>query len=972
MRSQSLVGRLARLGFADATAAAAALEPWHTDDPADLDRLVDALARTADPDQALSGLGRFADGQPELWERVRRDADQLGRLASVLGMSAALPPLFAQHPEAVAALAETPRRTEAATLRRRLLEAVDADPDLSRPRGRKDAADELRLAYRTEVARIAARDLAAPDPLAVMDDIAGELADLADAVVEAALAVARDEVGDAASETRLGVVAMGKCGAQELNYVSDVDVVFVTDDESSVATATRLASAMTRVCSAHTAAGTIWQVDAALRPEGKAGPLVRTMASMEAYYSSWAKAWEFQAMLKARPMAGDLDLAGELVKLVSPHVWRVAERDGFVNDTQAMRRRVISLIPAREQGRELKLGEGGLRDVEFTVQLLQLVHGRNDDRVRARATLPALQALVDHGYVGRADGAELEEAYRFIRVLEHRAQLHRMRRTHLLPDHDDDLRRIGRTLGTDAREVVSGWRRRSRRVLALHRRMFYSPLLETVARIPSGQVALTTEAAQQRLKALGYLDPGGALRHIEALSQGVSRQAEIQRQLLPAMLGWFAEAPNPDHGLLAFRQVSEALGNTPWYLRALRDEGAMAERLATLLASSRFLVDLLRRDPTTVQLLADTDDLAPRDRDAIAAAMRKVAHQCDTPEAAIDAVRAIRRRELFRVGVGDLLGVTALDAVGRGLSAVAGATLDVALEIAARDADPGPLAVIAMGRWGGGELGYGSDADAMFVLADDSEESRSRGTALVTRLRTLLSRPGPEPRLEIDADLRPEGRNGPLVRSLQSYANYYERWSATWEAQALVRADLGAGDRATGERLLALIDVRRWPEGGLTAGQLTEIRRLKARMEAERMPRGTDPKRHLKLGPGGLSDVEWTVQLLQLEHAHAVEALRTPSTLEALAALEEADLMSAQDVSTLRHTWELASMLRNRIMLVRGKASDQLPVDARELAAVAQLTGRGPGAGSHLVEEWHRAARQSRAVMNRLFWGETD
>lgn len=974
MRSQSFTGRLARLGYADTAAAEAVLLPWAESLAAEaLPAIVDTIGHTPDPDLALAGLDRLRESDASVWRALLGDAAWLQRVAAVFGASSGLHPFLVGHPTCVEALATPPARVEAATLRARLLEAVGADPAAAEPVADQAAGDRLRVAYRGEVVRIAARDLTAADSLAVVEDVTGELSDLADAVIEAALAIARAEVGESATGVRLGVVAMGKCGAGELNYVSDVDVIFVTDEEASVPVATRLAAALTRICSAHSAAGTIWPVDAALRPEGKAGPLVRTLRSCEGYYAKWAKAWEFQAMLKARPMAGDLDLARGFVDIVAPHVWRVADREGFVADTQAMRRRVISLIPPKEVGRELKLGEGGLRDVEFTAQLLQLVHGRTDERLRVRATLPALRALVDHGYVGRSDGAELAEAYRFERVLEHRAQLYRMRRTHLLPDDADDLRRLGRSIrgdraGLSGDEVAARWRRTSRRVLALHRQMFYSPLLETVARIPSGEVALTAEAAQARLQALGYLDARSALRHIQALSQGVTRQAAIQRQLLPALLGWFAEAPNPDAGLLAFRQVSEALGTTPWYLRALRDEGAMAQRLATVLASGRYLVELLRRDPVTVQLLADTDDLVPRTREQVATAMRQVAARNSKAEDAIDAVRAVRRRELFRIGVGDLLEVTDLDAVGRGLSDCAGATVDVALEIAAREGD-GQVSVVAMGRWGGGELGYGSDADAMFVIAADGEAAIRAATAQVTRVRALLSRPGPEPKVDLDADLRPEGKGGPMVRPLASYATYYDRWSSTWEAQALVRAAHGAGDADLTARLLDDIDAVRWPDGGLEPGQRTEIRRLKARMEAERLPRGADPRRHLKLGPGGLSDVEWTVQFLQLEHAHAHPALRVTGTMPALAALEADGIVDAAEAGALRTAWEMASRLRNRIMLVRGKASDSIPTDPRELAAVAQLSGRGPGEGSHLVAEWTRVARLARGVMEERFWG---
>ncbi|MDO5683010.1 MAG: bifunctional [glutamine synthetase] adenylyltransferase/[glutamine synthetase]-adenylyl-L-tyrosine phosphorylase, partial [Propionibacteriaceae bacterium] len=604
-RSESMTGTLARRGFQVPRSAADRLAEWDLTDVAAA-MLVELAAASCDPDQAFEGLDKIARDDRSVLSDLAGDAVWARQVIEVLAASATLQLHLIAHPDRLAVLRTPAERRTATDLRARLLRSVGADPDVAEPVGEVSRSDELRLAYRDEILRIAARDLTNADPIALMDDVAEELADLADATVEAALAISRQEVGpEQAARTRLAVIGLGKCGARELNYVSDVDVLFLAEPalgpdgeplvsaDQAVQIASRLASNLTRICSAHTAAGTIWQVDAALRPEGKAGPLVRTLASHTAYYAKWAKGWEFQAMLKARPMAGDLALGQEFVDMIRPRVWEVAGRDGFVQDVQAMRRRVIDHIPAKEQGRELKLGEGGLRDVEFSVQLLQLVHGRTDERIRTSSTLPGLTALVAAGYVGRVDGAELGEAYRFIRVLEHRTQLFRLRRTHVLPTAEGDLRRIGRGLGLTPEQVTDGWRRRSRRVLALHRRLFYSPLLEAVARIPSGEVRLTTEAARTRLQALGFLDPKAALRHIQALSQGMTRQAEIQRQLLPAMLGWFADGPNPDAGLLAFRQVSDSLGGTPWYLRALRDEGAMAHWLALILSSSRYLTDLL-------------------------------------------------------------------------------------------------------------------------------------------------------------------------------------------------------------------------------------------------------------------------------------------------------------------------------------------------------------------------------------------
>lgn len=981
-RIDSQPGRLARLGFADAAAAAAMVDAWQQFGTSEqIEQALAELPGTADPDLALAGFSGLVAARPGLFAELGVDAGFTRRLVAVLGASVALNQHLGAHPDDVGVLFGSVARRPAPELRAELLDAVGADPDAPAPAAEASRSDDLRRAYRRALLRIAARDLTAADPLAELPDVAAELADLADATVETALALARGEVAGW-EKCRIGVVALGKTGAQELNYVSDVDVLFlaepalddggdpVCEPGEAVAVATRLASALTRVCSAFTGAGTIWQIDAALRPEGKAGPLVRTLASHRAYYEKWAKNWEFQAMLKARPMAGDLGLASQFVDMVWPMVWQVADNDQFVGEVQAMRRRVISLLPAREAETEIKLGAGGLRDVEFSVQLLQLVHGRADERLRLRGTFEALAALVDHGYVGRGDGYDLATAYRLQRLLEHRVQLYRLRRTHLMPTDEANQRWLARAVGLkEPKELMHLWRSTTRRVLTLHQRLFYSPLLETVARIPSAQVRLTPEAAEVRLRALGYGDPKAALRHIEALSHGMTRQAEIQRQLLPAMLTWFTAGPNPDHGLLAFRQVSEALGSTPWYLRALRDGDVMAEHLARILASSRYAVDLLMRAPQNAALLGDPEGLRPRPAEEVLAEMLAAARRHDSPEAAIGAVRASRRSELLRLAMADLLGELDLAALGRALSDLAGATIDAALEVASRGVDVPPIAVIAMGRWGGRELAYSSDADAMFVVADsDDPGATAAATTVVSRVRALLATPGPDPALQVDIDLRPEGKGGAMVRSLGSYRAYYERWSSTWEAQALLRASVGAGDRELGAALLADVDRVRYPKGGLSHAQVQDIRKLKARMEAERLPRGGDPGRHVKLGPGGLSDVEWVVQLLQLHHAGGDKRLRTTGTLEALDATVLAGLLDAADAESLRTAWLLASRIRNAIMLLRGRAGDSLPTDVRELSAVAQILGYAKGESSQFVEDYRRGTRLARQVMDRVFW----
>jgi glutamate-ammonia-ligase adenylyltransferase len=998
-RRSSTFTRLLRHGFTDPAAAERLLDlpalSAVRSDPV----LLEALGVTADPDQALLGLVRLAEAlepgeRRALLDTVTTAKPLRDRLLGVLGASEALGDHLARHPDHWHALVT--------------YESADLHPgiaDFVRGLAGAGTPDALRVAYRRCLLGIAARDVCGTSDLV---RTAAELADLATATLRAALAMAEAESPQDAAACRLSVIGMGKCGGHELNYVSDVDVVYVAEpaddtlgqedaEGKAVRAATRLAARTMRICSDTTAEGTIWPVDANLRPEGKNGPLVRTLSSHLAYYKRWAKTWEFQALLKARPVAGDEALGEEYLAAVHPLVWQAAERENFVTDVQQMRRRVVRNIPAAQVDRELKLGPGGLRDVEFAVQLLQLVHGRTDLSLRSGTTLTALADLAAGGYVGRTDAASLDDAYRFLRLMEHRIQLQKMRRTHLVPDDEAGLRRLGRGLGFRADPVAElnrEWKRHAMEVRRLHEKLFYRPLLDAVAQLGGEETRLSTDAARQRLQALGYADPAAAIRHLEALASGVSRKAAIQRTLLPVLLGWFADSADPDAGLLGFRKVSDALGKTPWYLRLLRDEGAAAQRLARVLSSGRLAPDLLMRAPEAVALLGATDGLAPRDHTALEQEVLAAVDRAATPEQAIASVRGVRRRELFRTAAADLIDTygddeespegpadpaALVDRVGTAIYGLTAATLAGALRAAVNhvtgnDAQPLPtrFAVIGMGRFGGRELAYGSDADVLFVHdphegADEGEATRA-ALAVADELRRLLQIPTADPPLLVDADLRPEGKSGPLVRSFASYAAYYRRWSLVWESQALLRALPVAGDAGLGERFTALIDPLRYPQDGLEEEAVREIRRVKARMETERMPRGADPTTHAKLGRGGLSDVEWTVQLLQLRHAGRLPALRTTGTRPALAAAREAGLIDPEDAGVLDDAWVLATRVRNAVMLVRGRPGDTFPGDGRELAAVGRYLGYPPGHVGDMLEDYRRRTRRARAVVDRLFY----
>jgi glutamate-ammonia-ligase adenylyltransferase len=459
----------------------------------------------------------------------------------------------------------------------------------------------------------------------------------------------------------------------------------------------------------------------------------------------------------------------------------------------------------------------------------------------------------------------------------------------------------------------------------------------------------------------------------------------MQKVLLPVLLQTFADCPNPDAGLLAYRQVSEALGGNQWFLRLLRDEGQVAERLAQLLGSSQYVASLLTRTPEALRILAEDAELEPRSAEALAGAWRQTAARTPEPQAAIRVLRGLRRHELLRVASADLLGRLDVIRVGQALTDIAVATLQVGVDVAVRahaqesgtdPADlPMDLAVIGMGRLGGGEMGYGSDADVMFVHrarpgADDAAAGAA-ANAVAHTLRRLLAEPAPDPAFEVDADLRPEGRQGALVRSLSSFREYYERWVSVWEVQALLRAVPVAGDPDVGAEFIAMVDPIRYPADGLTTEQVAEIRRIKARVERERLPRGADPATHTKLGRGGLADVEWTVQLLQLCTAASVPELRTASTTEALDALPAAERLTDEEAAALRAAWELATRARNAVFLVRGRPGDQLPRPGPELVGVARACGYGPDEDAgRFVDDYRRVTRHARAVVERVFYGQ--
>ena len=1010
---------LIRAGLQDLDKARALFDQLKADDIPDerCAELLSALAHACDPDMALSNfvdiVNAMQSSQRDL-EHVISDNDALKRLVTVLGVSDAMGKFMRFKPQLVEAAAVDNCNSHLfnhAQRRARLLKAVGADPDEpAMPVASKDlaeAATALRSSYRNQLAAIIAQDAVADDPTSIQPTISRELSDLADAALEGALAIARHET-EGSEHVRFTIIGMGKLGAQELNYVSDVDLIYVVepadkdvDHQTLIRVGTKMGTVLQRVCQSAimgVAEQPLWQIDGGLRPEGKDGALVRVLSSHKNYYEQWAENWEFQALLKARPVAGDPDLGQAYMDMTRPFVWSASKRKNFVYDCQKMRKRVEDLIPAPLKDREIKLGRGGLRDVEFTVQMLQLVHGRTDESLRTSNTLDSLQRLSEGGYVSRKQAVRMSQDYRFERVMEHRQQIWSLKRTHLFPDlgrasvgglekkrdidvdelnQNQELRRLARAFGLHPEELVDKYDDTRREVRHLHLDIYYRPMLPVNAQMENDQIVLSVEAAQERFESIGFGDPDAAIRHVQALTAGVGRAAKINRIILPAVLQWLGEGQNPDMGLLNWRKLEENFGTESGYLGFLRDSTSAAQRLCHILSNSRFLGDALNKSVESISWLGDDDNLQARTREALdvqtGSALERFGSNINE---FATSMRAMRRHEIERIGLSWMSGVISDSDSLKAMTDVYDAIIDASLTWAVRhqiaefgvETAPAGITVIAMGRYGGREVNFSSDADAILIYRPAKK--------VVEDLRNILQGPTTlEPKIELDLDLRPEGKNGPLVRSYASCEEYYESWASTWERQALLRARYAAGDAELArDFLINIADPLRYPTTELTEAELQNIRKLKARMEAERLPRGVRRERHLKLGKGGLSDVEWTVQLMQLQHAGDIKDLRVNGTLEALDVLEAKKLISAIDAIQLRKAWTLCTAARNGSYLWSGRANqaDILPDDIYSLGGIAVYLGYGAHRGQHFENDLLAVMRKCRDVCQRLFYGKTE
>ena len=880
----------------------------------------------------------------DLLRIIRSGADPLGTLKRMLALA-----------ERTELSLSSPQIKEWALLAgasKGLWDATLRHPEWINGKGTENA--DPRVVVQERLVEIARQDLIGNWPL---DRVAAEVSATADQAAELALAMATKRFQERSPDKApplFAVIALGKWGAQELNYASDIDLVFVAEPaDGDLRPAVRLATSFIDLLATPTSEGLAFRVDAGLRPEGITGPLVRTLSSYRAYYERWGEPWEFQALLKARPAAGDADLGNRFRQMVDEFVWQLSP--------EAVRelRRLKQRAEQEADDDDIKRAPGGIRDVEFTVQLLQLIHGRADPTLRVTGTLAAIDALIDGDYVGADDALALTDSYRFLRTLEHRLQLWQMSQTHQLPAERSDLAltmgyRPGDQSAVDQlnRDIAE----HRRRVRELHEALYYRPLLEAF----TSSTGLSREQANDRLAALGFQDPVGAARAFENLTSGLSRRSRLMHQLLPLMLEWLADTPHPDLGLTQLAKLVSNGSDQSALISVLRDRPMAARYLCQLVGSSRWIGQYLDRIPEFLPRLGDDRLLLdlPIGAAVTETATERMRLRPDRNSRMASLRRLVRRRAL-RVAAADLLALVDVSTVATALSDTADAAAAAALWTAQQE-EPGDLLIVAMGKWGGHELGYGSDLD--LVYAGDAQT----GSRIATEVGAVLGKPTADGlAYRVDLDLRPEGKQGALVRSLEAYRQYYQTRAEPWELLALIKARPVAGPSDDRVRFAAIREQCAFPPV-VSEAMLRSIRHIKARVERERVPRNEDPEFHLKLGPGGLSDIEFLTQLWQLRLGAEREHLQTPSTVPAIVALEAEGILKPSEAEHLIATYWFCTTLRNRLYLQTGSGHDALPIEGAELSRLAQSLGyRDRGT---LREEYRSMTRRSRRIFERVFF----
>jgi glutamate-ammonia-ligase adenylyltransferase len=1019
----------------------------HLADAIGLDALVDLcpvldrfLPRCPDPDMALNNLERFLateGGRGQLSSLLEGRARTLEILLQLLSTSQSFSDLLVANPDYLDMLRIPLRRSPSLA---ELRDSLRAEVDVAY----EDAA--LLRAFRRyrqrQVLRIGTNDIIRDRPL---EEITRDLSCVADAAIEVALAVALRNLGKRFGEpctedgtpTRCVVLAFGKLGGEELNYSSDIDLMFLYDEEGSTSGKRvtsidngefygRVVSEVVRLLSANTDRGQAYRVDLRLRPEGQRGPLARSLASTLSYYDTLGRTWERQALIKLRPVAGDRVLGEEFLHVIEPYVYGKYLSVAEINEIKALKRQIEQkVLRAGVSDKEVKTGHGGIRDIEFTIQFLQLLNGGDLSDVRERNTLLAMRALERVGCLTDQEFQILDDAYRFLRKTEHRLQLLFDLQTHRLPDGDDELRKLALRMGyfagvrgqgsgvsetaPESADPLSAFLSDYREKTSLDRKILNHLLHQTFLTeegdaSPEADLVLdpNPDAETQRavLGRYGFRDVQGAYVNLTQLGQesvpflSTRRCRHFLAGIAPRLLRAIAETADPDKALVNLEKVTATLGGKSVLWELFSFNPPSLKLYVDLCSGSEFLSEILIRNPGMVDELLDSLVLnQPRTLAELREELAALCHGAADPDPIL---HSFKDKELLRIGVRDILDKDTIQQTTVALSDLAEVIL---CRIAAlhyppllrrfgvpylaegeRAGQASRFVVLGLGKLGGRELSYHSDLDLILVYEGDGRTGPPEGasrfdrfaltdnfhffTEFAQRVIKVAGVLGPMGRLyQVDMRLRPTGKSGSLVIPLTEFRRYYENGGAQlWERQALTRARIVCGDEVFGAEVMSAVTTAAFGPGWRPE-MAGEIAQMRERLEASRS------ERNVKRGFGGLVDIEFLVQLLQLKYAADAESLRVTNTWDALAALHTRALLSREEYDALRSSYDFLREVETRLRIVYNRSLDELPHTAEELETLARRLGFEPGndgAGKGFLTDLERHTTQTRELFLRI------
>ena len=929
-------------------------------------QLLAAAAAGPDPFGAPTRVARFCDAAGAALPAIVGDDEAAALLLALLSQSPYLTAPLVRDPSQLRALAADPflrREKDAATMRRELAAALDG----------VELAAGLRAYRNREYLRLGARELG----WGAQEEIARELAHLADVTLDAAVARVRAELVARHGEPltaegqpcRFVVFGMGKLGGEELNFSSDIDLVYLYETDRGAAGTLTLHEFFTRLCERLTRAiadvtddGYVFRVDLRLRPEGTRGPLCNSLHAAERYYESFGRPWERQAWVKARAVAGDLALGDEALALLEPFVWPRSAGADVIRSVHELMARMRSERAPEKNARDVKLGEGGIREVEFFTQALQLVHGGRDRSLRERGTLRALDRLRTAGIVSEREHRTLADAYVFLRKVEHRLQLAEGRQTHALPADASHEALLAKRLGFADRDAFTSMLSDTRRQVS---EIFATLGAPESAPPPAVMTLVDTAATRDEIVAalglLGFRSSDSSADEIAMLVPAAPSE------LLPQLLEEAAASPDPDLALRRLVDLAKRRRAGAGIWRLMAAHRPLLRLVVTLLGTSEFLGKTLVAHPELVeQMLAAASSARVRTREAIDELVARAQDGFDAAdeESRLNALRRVRNEEMLRIGLFDVGGELLPGEVSQQLSDLADAVLEAALAVVAPPTfrkwgtPAASLAVVGLGKLGGRELTYASDLDVIFIYSDEGSgfEIMSR---LAQRLIHALSAHLDEGRLyEIDTRLRPSGEKGTLVSSLAGFIAYHAKAAALWERQALIKARTVAGDRALGAEIERRAQALVYSDAPVDA---REIARIRARMESE-LAQETAHKFNIKTGRGGLVDVEFLVQYLQLVHGPRLPSLRQRATADALAALAQEGVLAAEDARVLAESYAFLRRLENRMRIVHDRSIQEISDRPGALDTLARRLGyHGDGGGERLLADYRAHTERIRA-----------